>query len=860
MKPRRVSIASAKERSRGTRRSATSAPGGVAFDPTEDDLAPARRSALPPWREHPFAILAGIALLAYVVGALALQAFVDVDLVRAWVTPRAAAALNRSVTIDEGTVGLFPRPSVNLANISVANLEGFDGPTLARLDNVRMDLAWLPLLVGRVRVMRLHLDGAALHLAIDENGRSNFGDLVPSHARSAGSSGRAPLAAALKVITVSNGSLTYFDALRSRSMAVTGGEARAELSRPEAGGASEARWLADVTLASDSLMVRAASLTDEIIRSEGPSGRIAVRGGTAGTVLLESGFLTLAGDTLQVEGRLAGLGGAQPSFALELTNAGMSARALAAAFPSDLRSSLLPRTEGTLGVSLRVEGGLASSGRPAVDGTVRLRDVTLRLRGEPIAEGVDGVVAVDAERITLDSLRGTFAGGAFRLGGVIARDERSTATIVAHANPNMDFLDALGLLPGDVTLSGSAHLDVSIAGPLESLDSLQVVGTSGFEGFQLQHHRLGAPLYVPAGFVSLSGRSVSWSELAVLLGTDRITTSGELENVAGFWIDEDGTPEIRARLAGPSLDLDAVFPPRPDSQPTYAELAFSHLSGRALQGRSASAIAGDLGFHRVEGMPLLGSLELRFDTLSQGEHRLEEVVATVNLTDSMVSVSDASFGAWGGRARGSLRVGIGSEPHQPFVLAMRVEDAAAATFFGDAAAGTETVRGTLDLDLDLTGSTDGRLLPVAESLRGNARLTLANGQVAGTGVNGALADFLESPLWTGIPFTRLALGVNVRDRVLEIRDGDLDGALVRIAFGGLVDFSGTADISLALSLPVPQLGKVSLRRTGIGPGVVEQLERAGRPLDLGLQLSGYLSAPTLEPNGANAVGGQVAGR
>jgi hypothetical protein len=569
-------------------------------------------------------------------------------------------------------------------------------------------------------------------------------------------------------------------------------------------------------------------------------------------VLLDSGFLALAGDTLRVSGRLAGLDGDEPSFGIELANDHMSARSIGALFPADLRSSLLPRAEGTLGVSLRVAGGLASHGRPSLDGTLRLRDVTLRLRGEPIAEGVDGLVALDADRITLDSLRGTFAGGAFEMGGIIARDERATATIVAHANPNMDFIDALGFLPADLTLSGRARLDVSVAGPLKALDSLQVMGTSGFEGFQLQHERLGAPLYVPAGFVSWSGRDVSWSDLAVLLGTERITTSGELANVAGFWVEDDGTPEIRARLAGPSLDLDAVFPPRGDDQPTYAELAFAHLSGRALGGRDASAIASDLGLHRVNGLPLLGSLELRFDTLSQGERRLQEVVARVELTDSLVSVSDASFGAWGGRARGSLSVGIGSAPYQPFSFSLRVENAAAATFLSDFVS-SAGVLGALDVEMDVDGRADGRLLPVPETVRGTARFTLADGQLAGTGVNSALADFLESEIWAGIPFTRLAAGIDIRDRVLEITDGDLEGAALRVAFGGLVDFTGAADISMAISIPVAHLEDISLRRTGIGPSVVQQLRASNQPLDLGMQMSGFLSAPTLEPNGANTV-------
>jgi hypothetical protein len=259
----------------------------------------------------------------------------------------------------------------------------------------------------------------------------------------------------------------------------------------------------------------------------------------------------------------------------------------------------------------------------------------------------------------------------------------------------------------------------------------------------------------------------------------------------------------------------------------------------------------------MAGMPLLGSLELRFDTLSQGEHRVEDVVATVELTDSAISVSDASFDAWGGRASGSLRVDLGGARHQPFALALRLEDAAASSFFRSLKPEADSIRGSidgrLDMAIDLAGSTDAQLLPVAEDLTGEARLTLTDGHVAGTGVNMALADFLESEHWTRVPFSSLRGSVAFHEGTVEIVGGDLDGELGRVAFRGFVDFGGTADMSMALLVPASQLHNVSLRRTGVGASVVEHLRDADRPLDLGLHLSGALTAPTLEPNAADAV-------
>jgi hypothetical protein len=221
-------------------------------------------------------------------------------------------------------------------------------------------------------------------------------------------------------------------------------------------------------------------------------------------------------------------------------------------------------------------------------------------------------------------------------------------------------------------------------------------------------------------------------------------------------------------------------------------------------------------------------------------------------------VSDASFEAWGGRASGSLRVALGGTRTQPFALSLRVEDADAGPFFRTVTSSgseeTEDALGTLDLELDLTGSTDPQLLPVAEDLQGSASVTLTDGRLTGTGLNAALSDFLESEEWMGIPFSRLAGDVVIRERAMEIREGELVGGLARFAFRGPVLFNGEADVSMALAVPADQLQHVSLRRTGVGSSVVDQLKNAGNPLDLGLHVVGFLSAPTLEPNAANALG------
>jgi hypothetical protein len=769
----------------------------------------------------------------------------DSEDVQAWAAPRAERALNRPVTLGEARVSLWPRPSVRATDVRVGNLPGFDGPALAHIETVRLEIAWLPLVVGRVNVRRLVLDGARLHMAIDEGGTSNFGDLVPRSAEPAAAP-PTPLALRIRSVSVSDGTLTYFDAPGGRSLVVSGLEAEAVLAPAEEGG-----WHSTVAARSDSLLVRLAGVGDEIVRGAGPTAVLRARGGVdRGTIAIEEGQLAFAEDTLAVYGALS-LGGNGPMFDLLFTNEDVSAGFLTALFPSDARLELLPRVEGRLGVMVQLHGGAGEP--PAVRGSVRLDEVAVRLRGEPLVDEVTGVMALTPDTVTFDGLAGRFAGGPFELSGTLSRAAGGAAFVV-RGQPDLDEFDRLGLLPDGTTLSGDAKLFLSIAGPSRSLDSVEVVGVAELTGLQLEHARLGVPLYVASGEVSLVGREAHWSELAVLVGQDRLITSGSVLDLFDLWPGSREAPLVEISVSTPRLDLSAALPARDTmSDATYAQLAWAHLGGRVVGERTAAAVAADRGLSRPERLPAGGTVDLSADTLVFRSHVLQAVSARLELDDSTLAVSTASFDAWGGHASGSLRLGIGPDRDEPFELALTIEDSDAEQFLATMTPLGEGISGTLDFRIEAGGSTDPALLPMGDSLTGALALTVANGQVAGTGVNMALADFLGTEDWFAVPFDEWIMDIRIQGRVLDIRQSDLSGEMGDIVFRGPLRLDGSADLALALSIPADRLGSISLRRTGIGQSVLEQLRSAGGSLDLGLKLSGWLQAPTLEPDASNAV-------
>jgi len=854
MKPRRVKISSEPRVAPETPTETAAATVDDRIERHHDDAHPA--SAIVSRRPGQRALLAvSIALvLTYVLTAIALDLFLDPDRVSAWVEPRASAALNRDVSIGEARVDLVPRPSLRLRDVAVDNPAGFDGPTLAHLDEVRLDVSWLQLAIGRLVVRRVHLDAPRVHLAIAEDGTSNFGDLAPRRRSTAQTDGDAesPLRARIRRVTMSGGSLSFFDAARDRSFMTTESSGRAELEV-----AADGTWLADVTIESDSLHVRAPSVFTDIRRAAGPTARLTVRGDASGDITLDDGRVVLATDTLMLGGTIAGFAGERPFYDIRLTNERLSATALEAIFSPEQRARLLPLAEGSLALTVEMQGGLAASDRPVVRGTTRLDDVTLRLRGDVVAEGVDGFIQFDSSQIAIQALTGRFAGGPFDVQGVIVRDDRLTTTLLTSARTDLDALDRLGVLPQGLTLSGSGEIEGRITGSLRAVDSLQATGTITLDGAHVEHQRLAAPIYVPAGVLSIDGRSVRWNALQVLVGSRALTTSGEIRRLTIDPAGADARPEFVMEVTGPHLDLDVLLPPGPDGpHVSYPQLAFAHLGRRPVSPGDATASARAL--IRPTGAPATGSISIVVDTLTYRGYRLERLATTLTLTDSTLSMPEATFATWGGEGRAALQLALGSAAEQPFSVALDLQAVSAEAFFANLTPIGGGIFGAVDVDFEARGLTDGQLLPVLDSLTGTARLSIRDGRLANTGVNAALADFLEADQWSTLDFASWTTDLVIRDRVLEVRSSDLAGSQGRVVFDGVLGFGGDSDVSVALSIPAHQLTLVSLRRTGIGPGVLQQLRSSGRALDLGLHMSGPLGAPSLEPDATRAV--SLAGR
>jgi uncharacterized protein involved in outer membrane biogenesis len=88
-------------------------------------------------------------------------------------------ALGRTVQIDgELRLALWPKPALRVSGLSIGNAAWGQAPQLLEVRRLELQSELLPLLRGRLALTRLLLEGAALELEVDPQGRRNwvFGD------------------------------------------------------------------------------------------------------------------------------------------------------------------------------------------------------------------------------------------------------------------------------------------------------------------------------------------------------------------------------------------------------------------------------------------------------------------------------------------------------------------------------------------------------------------------------------------------------------------------------------------------------------------------------------------------------------
>lgn len=223
-----------------------------------------------------------------------------------------------------------------------------------------------------------------------------------------------------------------------------------------------------------------------------------------------------------------------------------------------------------------------------------------------------------------------------------------------------------------------------------------------------------------------------------------------------------------------------------------------------------------------DAVPMNLRLSLETDRAVLGTLVLEALAGTAHVTDEAVTLDPMVFGAFGGKAKGSLALTLAAMPGFTLNAALSGIDLAALTRFAGHP-GLMTGRFGGRIDVSGRGTTAGLVL---QSTTGTARVDATDGSVKGLGLVRAVvlagsmradSQAQASGASSVEPFTRMGATLNLaggtastRDLRFESKDLFLDAGGTFRLDGSNVDLSGKVQLSDALTA---QAGRDLVRYT-----------------------------------------------
>lgn len=807
------------------------------------DTTPPTRS---PWLRR---VLIGLVVLAgvYLGTVFALSRFLDPARLADWIQPRLAAAANRDVEIAAADVRLIPF-EVRLTDVEVADPTGL-APSLARVGSVGLRVRLLPLLRREVRVDRISVVDPVVALRVGADGTSNFGDLSPESGEAPESEGvERPLSLDLRRIEVEGGSLGYVSVPDSLDLTLSDLSATSSVRRD-----AEGPWLfegesgADVTvmrggrpLVLDSTLVE---LSFDV--ETGPEFQ---------DMSIRNGALSVEGVAFALAGDVSDLKEPVRRIALSATLRDLPIERVVEALPDSLRARLGGDAAGVLSADLSIQGELGPDVRPEVTGTATLAGGRIEGRnGVTLAEALDGRVVLSAGGGVEPRLSGTVLGGAASVEGRATLGEEGRVDLLVRAAPDLARLGSVVRLPEGVTLGGRMSADVRVTGPLGGLDGLALDGTLEAQGIRATHPELGVPVEIPTGQVRLSGTRASFEELPIVLGPDRLVATGEMRDLMAF-ADPASTPYVSAAVQGEHLSLLALrATPPADTALTYGRVAFARVGGRSVGGHSPEDAAREMGLERPDSIPLAGTLDVSLDRLEDRRGVSEDVWARVEFGPRFLRVTEATFRRYGGELSAGFDLTLGATADEPFTLRFRAVDVDAGSFLSATTPLGNLVRGTVSVELDVTGGLDALLLPTRSSLVGTGRFVVRGGGLNATPVTERIASFLGMEALRTPDIRDWDSGFVLENGIVRLADAVMNGTPGTPHVGGGIGLDGALSLLAAFDIPVERLDSATLARLGVAGEVAERLRQREDVVQAVLRIGGNVSNPALEADAGSPV-------
>jgi uncharacterized protein involved in outer membrane biogenesis len=762
---------------------------------------------------------------------VALKLILTGDRLREMILPRVEAALGRPVSVGEVSLSIFPSLAIRLDSLKVMNppTGHFTGPPMLLLERGVVEVPLMPLLKGSVEVTTVILERPRLWLEVDSAGQANYAFAKPPDVDAGtpdtakrGFSGRI----SVPDVRIVGGSLDYVNIASHSAMGVEGIDLSISATVPEGGSLVQTR------VSGTAGGLRYGPKDAPLIRNL-PLGleQTIVYHRTTDSVALGSGTITLRRMQLTTSGSVA-RASADQYYDLKISGDRITVAELLSLVPPEyMKQAAGMDASGEVQAAMHILGTVTDSTLPAVTGTVRVNNGTIKYTQLPKAITDVGLSA----SFEMSEVREVFVMDRFsaRLGSnpidlrlkVVGFDDPSIA-LNAKGSLNLSELPQYYPLDQGTRVSGLLTADVDLAGKVAAPKSMRASGTMTLRGVTVKTAAAARPLENLEGTLVFTNERLEGRKFSMMLGKSDLALDFRMDNYLAMAMPEASAG--RPRLSG--------------------SLVSRHLYTADVTERAASEPQDVGAAPRAPAKPgslpdLDADLSARIGVLTMEQMELKDVNASVELRSGTLTLRNLAAKAFNGdiSTRGTIRM---IDPAKPeFDLSLDMSRMDANNLLGTFTSFSDRLFGALSMKASMSGALNDTMGLVPSTVNGSGTVSIQSGKLAGVKINAAISDLLRLPDLQEISFKDWSNSFTVVAGRLHLKDLTIASGDADYTINGSQGLDGSLDYGMTVLLSGPMSSKVSL--PGLAGEAVQVLKNPDGRLPLSLKVTGTTTAPNV---------------
>ncbi len=653
-----------------------------------------------------------IVLILLISAVVVVKAVFTRERILTMLTPKLEEAINRKMAIADAGISFWGGVGVWLGDVTIENKPGYSLQPLLAIHKVEFKARMLPLLIGQVRLDRVHLESPSLLLEFDGIGHSNVSDFIRRPRTSTGAvvpvSPESVLAAPLPVgnIVLSDGELIIDYYKSQRRIDVHG----IRLAVTADNGLRPQSISITADLAVDSFSVsdpaRDWSVPEGIPHAYG-AGRLDT---SEKSITFDSLMVSAFGSVISLQGAVR----ANPGITEIQFNANLAPIEISDVVKQLHHAGFLkipPEIEGKISGDMQANVALPLPAATTPDWLVRfdLTDIRYRPEGWRDPLTIPRIeLRGEAQTISWTMTSGKIPGGTFSMSGAIDKVFYQNPDLSAHLAIECDSASAvcLPLKKGGPSAGGDLHLDVNAFGPVKAWRGMRFNGRCTSEKLLVTNRTWAVDTVTLAMDWELNGHDLTLHRTDWRAGSSVGHLTGAVAELTPSVLASFKTldvPRARLDLNCPYLNLDEFIG---DSTQT------PEVAEQSEPQSSVPVISADG--------------QISCDTLRYSQMNFTEVRSPFTLRDNVLNFEPASARLFEGPSIGALRWEIADWQSPRFAAELRADsvqaDSLVTRFFG----WPNAVDGQIDFAGQFSGIGRNRA-QIVPTLIGAGRMTMRTG-------------------------------------------------------------------------------------------------------------------------------------